>query len=243
MILAVAAHRLDAAPGVGLVGPSGLFDTEVIRRIRADSRWARLPPSDLSPVLRARQSWQMGRFGASRLVRNHSTLRRALRRTIRWCVLPRLAHGVSHELRAAVRPQVSGNAADAHQPAQNLDNARRADAPGNVDGQTFAGELVDNRETFELLAVDARVEHEVAGPDVVGCQRLQRPGMADRKVSSRPLPRQPKSSLPPEPSRPVKARGITFPPQEDANPLITVPGLPGGKSSHRRDHRPLPGIR
>ena len=44
----------------------------------------------------------------------------------------------------------------------------RTDGAGHVDRQALVGELVDDRQALDLLAVGAGVEHEVVGPDVIG---------------------------------------------------------------------------
>src|ERR1017187_2214077 len=78
-----------------------------------------------------------------------------------------LENGMTDELRAVVGSQISRTAVKAHQAGQDLDDARRADAAGGVDRQTLVGELVDDGQAFELLAVGARVEDEVVGPNMV----------------------------------------------------------------------------
>lgn len=55
----------------------------------------------------------------------------------------------------------------AHKLREQLDDSRRTNAPGNIDRQTLAGVLVDDREALQLLAVGAGVVHEVIGPDVI----------------------------------------------------------------------------
>jgi hypothetical protein len=45
--------------------------------------------------------------------------------------------------------------------------------PGHIDRQALAGELIDHRQEFDLLAARAGVEHEVVGPDVVWTERGQ----------------------------------------------------------------------
>ena len=60
------------------------------------------------------------------------------------------------ELRAIVGTQITRCTACADQSAQDLDHPSRADAAGDVDRQTLAGELVDQREALELLSVGTR---------------------------------------------------------------------------------------
>jgi len=54
---------------------------------------------------------------------------------------------------------------------EHLDQALGADRACHVDGQALSGELVDDRQAFELLAVGTRVEDEVVGPDEVRARR------------------------------------------------------------------------
>ena len=82
---------------------------------------------------------------------------------------------VADELRAVVGTQIPGRAVQRDQPLKNFDHAAGSDGAGDVDGQAFAGELVDDGETLDLLAARAGVEHEVVGPDVVGTECRHRP--------------------------------------------------------------------
>ena len=61
------------------------------------------------------------------------------------------------------------------QTREHLDHAPGAYGAGNVDRQALAGELIDHRQTLDLLAARAGVEHEVVGPDVIGTERRQGP--------------------------------------------------------------------
>jgi len=70
----------------------------------------------------------------------------------------------------------------AHQPGKNFDHAPRADAASDVDRQALVGELVDDGQTLDLLAVSASVEHEVVSPQLVCCDRCQRARSTRRRV-------------------------------------------------------------
>ena len=66
---------------------------------------------------------------------------------------------------------------DADQSLQHADDMLGAKARRDLDRQAFAGVLVDDRQTFDLLFVGAGIEHEIIGPDVIdgrGRQRLGR---------------------------------------------------------------------
>src|SRR5581483_4211121 len=75
------------------------------------------------------------------------------------------------ELRAVVRAQVLRRALNADELGKHFDHAPRADATGHVDGQTLTRVLIDHRKTLELLAVRARIEHEVVGPNLTHTRR------------------------------------------------------------------------
>ena len=75
--------------------------------------------------------------------------------------------GGGDKLRPIVRTQVRRGPVHADELGQDLDHTRGPDAPGDVDRQALACELIDNRQTLEALAVGAVIEHEVVGPDVV----------------------------------------------------------------------------
>jgi hypothetical protein len=55
---------------------------------------------------------------------------------------------------------------NADEPAEDLDDPCRANAPSHVDGETFAGVFIHDRQALQLLAVRACIEHEVVGPNV-----------------------------------------------------------------------------
>jgi hypothetical protein len=73
---------------------------------------------------------------------------------------------VTDELRPVVRTQVTRSAVRGNQACQHLDHPLGADRAGDIDGQAFPGELVDDRQAFKALPVSAAVEYEVIGPDV-----------------------------------------------------------------------------
>ena len=81
---------------------------------------------------------------------------------------------VRHELRPVVRAHEGGRAVDAHETGEHVDDAARADAAGDVDGEALARPLVDDGEALELLAIGAGVEDEVVRPDVIPAGRRRR---------------------------------------------------------------------
>jgi hypothetical protein len=79
--------------------------------------------------------------------------------------------GVRDELRSVVGTKVPWRAVHTHKARHYVDDAPGTDAPGDVNGQTFAGVLVHDGQALELLAVGAAVEDEVVGPHVVRALR------------------------------------------------------------------------
>lgn len=83
-----------------------------------------------------------------------------------------------NEFRAMIRAQHRRCPVQADKPAQDLDDALRSDATGDVDSQAFSGILVDDRQASELLAVGTTVEDEIVDPDRVRLLRRDRTGLA-----------------------------------------------------------------
>lgn len=78
------------------------------------------------------------------------------------------------ELRSVVRAQEERSAVLADEASEHLDQPLGADVACHVDGQALPGELVDDGQAFELLAIGTRVEDEVVGPDEVRTDGWQR---------------------------------------------------------------------
>lgn len=74
------------------------------------------------------------------------------------------------ELGAVVAAHMPWGAMHADELAQDFDDATTANRSGDIDGQTFARVLVDDREALELLAICAGVEDEVIRPDVIALE-------------------------------------------------------------------------
>ena len=85
-------------------------------------------------------------------------------------------NGLTDEFGAIVRTQMGRCAVNADQFGKDFNDALGADRAGNIDGEAFAGELIDHGEAFNLLAIGAGVEHEIVGPDVIrgGCGQRAR---------------------------------------------------------------------
>ena len=122
------------------------------------------------------------------------------------------------------------------QSCQNLDNAPGADRARNVDGQALPGELVDDRQAFQLLATSASIEHEVVGPDVVGGTRRQRPRARTGNPSSRPSTRKLQPGKAPQAQRPVPTHVMTLSSKKHANPPVAITRILCRQSLHRLDH-------
>src|SRR5258708_26741799 len=81
---------------------------------------------------------------------------------------------VADELRPVVRTKEAWRTVLRDQARQHLDHPGGADGAGDIDRQALAGELIDDRQTLDLLAARAGVEYKVVGPDVVGTECRQR---------------------------------------------------------------------
>jgi len=70
-------------------------------------------------------------------------------------------HGTRDELGTVVGAQITWRTVRADQLRQDIDDTLRADRTSDVDGQAFARELIDHRQTLDLLSVSAGVEHKI----------------------------------------------------------------------------------
>ena len=194
---------------------------------------------------------------ASARERNHSTLRHSSRslplKLSLVAVLPGLARidqrrgdaalgdpledCAADELRAVVRAQEERRAVRADEAREHLDHALGADRAGHVDGQALAGELVDDRQALDLLAVGAGVEDEVVGPDEVRGGRRQRTRAAAGDAPPRSATRQLQPGLAPQPVRSVPAELMPLALQEDADAPVAVARVLRRQRLHRFDHR------
>jgi hypothetical protein len=132
---------------------------------------------------------------ASQQLRNHSRLKHSSRkRPLKHSSIP-FCHGLPGSFSAVSMPEVSSHSRIAlltnseplsdrryrgaprslMRACQHFDHTRRADAAGYIDRQALAGELVDDREAFEALAIRACIEDEIVGPQEVGVARWNRP--------------------------------------------------------------------
>src|SRR5262249_37760074 len=70
-------------------------------------------------------------------------------------------HGLGHELRSVVGPDMSGNAMQDEEVGQNIDHIDRLELAGDTDRQAFMGELVEHVEHPILASVMGAVLNEV----------------------------------------------------------------------------------
>ena len=125
---------------------------------------------------------------ASARLRNHSTLRHSSRnlplklsltpfcqglqgddeRRVNVVALEPAEDGHRDGLGPVVGPQHERSAAETHKTAQNLVNAPRPQAAGDVYRQRFAGPFVDHGQARQFLAACAGIEDEIVGPDRLG---------------------------------------------------------------------------
>src|SRR5262249_17763987 len=82
-------------------------------------------------------------------------------------------HRLGDELRSVVGPDVSGNAPQDEQVAQNVDHIDRLELASDTDRQTLVGELVEHVEHPILASVMGGLLDEVVGPDMIALLRPQ----------------------------------------------------------------------
>jgi hypothetical protein len=142
------------------------------------------------------------------------------------------------ELRPVVRSQVFRRAVKANELRQHFDHAPRPNAAGHVDGQTFAGELVDHGEALQRPIVRARVEDEGVRPHVIDRGGGQRPRPTGGDTPAWPTLRDLQTGLAPQPIGALRTHVVSFPLEEDANLPVAVPRVLRGDRPHvRQDGR------
>jgi hypothetical protein len=87
------------------------------------------------------------------------------------------------EFGPVVRTKVLRSSMMADETRQHIDDATRADAAGDVDGEAFPRPLVHDGEALQLLAIGACIEDEVVGPNMVSTTRRKRPRPTHRHSS------------------------------------------------------------
>ena len=76
-------------------------------------------------------------------------------------------HGFGDELRSIVGADVPGNTAKDEQVGQRVDDVDGLEPSGYADGQTLAGELIDDVEHADPAPIMGAVLNKVVGPDVI----------------------------------------------------------------------------
>jgi hypothetical protein len=125
---------------------------------------------------------------------------------------------------------------DAHELREDFDHAAGANAAPDVDGQALPGELVDDGQTFQRLAIRARIEDKVVRPYVVRGRRGQRARPTGRHATPWPATRDLEPRLSPEPMGPIHAQHVPRALQEDPNAAIVVTRILRGQVAHRREY-------
>ena len=143
-----------------------------------------------------------------------------------------LQDGARYELRSIVGSNDLRCAIPADQSAQHFDDSRGANGASHIDGQALPGVLVDDRQTLELLAVGAGVEHKVIGPHLVTHAGCQWPGARSGHALPRPLTGHLEAGLAPEPVAALDAHRMTFSGQEYPNAPVAVARILGGQLAH-----------
>jgi len=111
------------------------------------------------------------------------------------------------------------------------------DAARHVDGQTLSGELVDDRQAFQRLAIRARIEDEVVRPHVVGGQAGSGTRPTRRHAAARASAWHLEAGLPPEPVGPVDSQHMAGALQEDPMRRYPLPRILPGQVTHRLERR------
>src|SRR5699024_7704619 len=114
------------------------------------------------------------------------------------------------------------SAVHADQLRQHLDDTTGADRPGHVDGKALTGELVDDGQTLDLLAVGAGVEDEVVGPDLPGARRRLGPRSAVGDALAASLPRHLQTGFAPQPPGPVDTHLVSLTFEKDMDAAVAV---------------------
>ena len=73
----------------------------------------------------------------------------------------------------------------------------------HVDGKTLAGEFVDEGQALDLLAVGARIEDEIVGPDPPDVRRHPGTGPTASDAFAASLSRHLQTGLAPQPAKPT----------------------------------------
>ncbi len=146
-------------------------------------------------------------------------------------------NGARHKLGAVVGAQVPRGAVDAHELGEHLDHPAGTNAAGHVDGQALSGELIDDRQAFQRLAIRARIEDEVVRPHVVGGRGRERTRPTRRHAAARASAGHLEAGLPPEPVGPVDSQHVAGALQEDPDAAVTVPRILPGQVTHRLERR------
>ncbi len=76
-----------------------------------------------------------------------------------------LGDSLADELRAIVGANKCRCSSITDLACEDLDHVLRTDAAGDLDCQALAGELIDQRQAFELLSVGAGIEQKIDRPD------------------------------------------------------------------------------
>src|SRR6185437_12765521 len=129
------------------------------------------------------------------------------------------------EFGAVITPQVSGRSMHAHKLGQNLDDPRRADAAGDVDGQTLSRVLINHRQALQLLTVGTGVEHKIICPQVSRARCRQWARATGRSPSPRPPSWDLQTTLAPQPVSSIGAHPVSPTLQEDLDAAIPIPGI------------------
>jgi len=145
-------------------------------------------------------------------------------------------HGQRHELRPVVRAQGLGCSALDDEPVEYFDDAARANAPADIDGERFVGPLVDHSEALKLLSIATRIEDEVVGPDLIGAGRRMRSRTTRCNAPSAPFLRDLKPRLLPQSMCSSRAHPDAVTAEQDADTPVAPARIACRVHVHPCDH-------
>jgi len=148
-----------------------------------------------------------------------------------------LQDSVSHKFGAIVRANDVRGSVLADEPAQHLDDTRRPNGTGHIDGEAFPRVLVDYRQAFELLAVGAGIKGEAVGPDLISHGRRQRPRSACGDAFAWSFSRHLEPRFTPQPITTINAHGRPLTGQKDPDTPVAIARILCGQATHRSHYR------
>src|ERR1017187_6675164 len=140
--------------------------------------------------------------------------------------------GSGDELRTIIRSQVPRRTVHAHEFRQHLDHSARTDAAADIDGQTLSRVFINYRKTLDLLAIGARIEHEIVRPDLAHVRCRQRAWAMQRHAAAWAFSRHLEPMQLPQPIGSIRAHRMTTTLEEHLDASVAVARILRGKLPH-----------